>query len=137
MPMPSNQRGFTIIELLVVIALLGVIMAFVAPNLFTKSKQAQVDATRIQLEKVRNSIELYRLEVGKYPTTLTDLMEKPGDSARWKGPYLDKKSLLKDPWDHELVYRRPGDNAPYDLLSYGTDGQAGGEGENADISVRD
>ena len=133
MPTLNHSRGFTLIELIVVIALVAVLAAVVAPNLLGKASEANRKSAMIQLEKVANSIELYRLETGRYPETLTDLVEQPQGVERWKGPYLRKKSLLQDPWGNELVFRRPGERGPFDLVSYGGDGQPGGEGDDADI----
>ena len=127
------MRGFSLIELLVVIGILSVIAAIVAPNLLGKADDANVNATKVQIEQITAAIDLYRLETGKYPQDLNDLISNPGDSPRWKGPYLRKKSLLQDPWHNDLVYSRPGEHGPYDLYSYGSDGQAGGEGNDAEI----
>jgi general secretion pathway protein G len=126
-------RGFSLIELLVVIAILSVIAAIVAPNLLGKADDANVHATKIQLEQVTAAIDLYRLETGKYPRRLDDLASNPGDVSRWKGPYLRKKSLMQDPWHNDLQYQHPGQHGAYDLFSYGADGKAGGDGNDADI----
>ena len=126
-------RGFSLIELLVVIAILSVIAAIVAPNLLGKADDANVHATKIQLEQVTAAIDLYRLETGKYPRRLEDLVANPGDVPRWKGPYLRKKSMMQDPWHNELQYQQPGQHGAYDIYSYGSDGKAGGDGNNADI----
>ena len=133
---PQRQiltRGFSLIELLVVIGILAVIAAIVAPNLLGKADDANVNATKVQIEQVTAAIDLYRLETGKLPRELGDLITNPGDSKRWKGPYLRKKSLLQDPWHNDLVYTQPGEHGRYDLFSYGSDGVPGGEGNDADI----
>ena len=131
--MPSPRSGFTLIELIVVIALVAVLAAVVAPNLLGKASDANRKAAVIQLEKISNSVELYRLETGRYPETLSDLVTRPQGVERWNGPYIRKLSLLKDPWGNDLVMRRPGEHGPFDLVSYGGDGQPGGEGGDADI----
>ena len=128
-----STRGFSLIELLVVIGILAVIAAIVAPNLLGKADDANVNAAKVQIEQISSAIELYRLETGRHPEGLQDLLEDPGNTPRWKGPYLRKKSLLQDPWHNDLVFRRPGEYGPYDLLSYGSDGAPGGEGNDADI----
>jgi len=131
----ARQRGFTLIEVIVVIALVALLMAYVAPNLLNRADDAKRKTAGLQLEKISSSIELYKLEVGRFPETLSDLVEKPGgNSDNWKGPYLKKKSLLKDPWGNELNYQQPGEHGAFDLLSYAGDGQLGGEGDNADIT---
>ena len=126
-------HGFSLIELLVVIGILAVIAAIVAPNLLGKADDANVNATKVQIEQLSAAIDLYRLETGKYPGSLQDLVEDPGDNPRWKGPYLRKKSLMQDPWYNDIQYRRPGEYGAYDLYSFGSDGQPGGEGNDADI----
>lgn len=133
--MCTNRRfnGFTLIELIVVIALLAVLAAVVAPNLLGKASDANRKSAAIQLEKIGNAVELYRLETGRYPKALEDLVTKPLDVDRWSGPYLRKRSQLKDPWGNDLVMRRPGEHGDFDLISYGGDGQPGGEGDAADI----
>jgi len=125
--------GFSLIELLVVIAILSVIAAIVAPNLLGKAQDANVHAAKIQIEQVTAAIDLYRLETGRYPQRLEELVSNPGDVPRWKGPYLRKRSLMQDPWHNDLQYQYPGQHGAYDLYSYGADGRAGGEGNDAEI----
>lgn len=130
----ARPTGFTLIELIVVIALLAVLAAVVAPNLLGKASDANRKSAGIQLEKIANTVELYRLETGRYPETMMDLVEQPSGLDRWQGPYVRKPSQILDPWGHELVIRRPGTHGPFDLISYGGDGQPGGEGDDADIN---
>lgn len=127
------SRGFSLIELLVVIAILSVIAAIVAPNLLGKADDANAHAAKIQLDQVAAAIDLYRLETGKLPRRLEDMVANPGDVPRWRGPYLRKKSLMQDPWHNDLQYQQPGQHGAYDLLSYGADGRQGGNGNDADI----
>ncbi|MES9958207.1 MAG: type II secretion system major pseudopilin GspG [Sedimenticola sp.] len=129
----TSQRAFTLIELIVVIALVAVLAAVVAPNLLGKASDANRKAAGIQLDKVSNAIELYRLETGRYPERLRDLIEQPSGLERWKGPYLKKQATLIDPWGNDLAYNRQGQHGPFDLISHGADGQSGGEGDDADI----
>lgn len=133
MSQPVRQRGFTLIELIVVIALLGLVMAYVAPELFSKADEAKHRAAGIQVEKVNSTVELYKLETGRFPTELQDLVRQPAGMSNWKGPYL-KKKLLIDPWNNELIYTQPGEHGRFDLVSLGSDGEPGGEAENADIN---
>jgi general secretion pathway protein G len=128
-----GQRGFTLIELLVVISILAIIAVVVAPQFLGKADDAKVDAAKIQIDKISTAIELYRLENGKYPPDLNALYTAPTNAPHWKGPYLKKQSMLKDPWENDMIYRQPGEHGPYDVLSYGSDGQSGGEGHGADI----
>ena len=127
-------KGFTLIELIVVIALIAVIAAVVAPNLLSKAGEANHKSAVVQLEKISNAVELYRLETGQYPQQLSDLVERPRDVERWNGPYIRKQSQLLDPWGNELILTVPGEGHNFDLMSYGADGRAGGDGDAADIT---
>ena len=97
MPTSARSSGFTLIELIVVIALVAVLAAVVAPNLLGKATEANRKSAGIQLEKIANAVELYRLETGRYPEELTDLVKKPQGVERWNGPYIRKTAQLKDP----------------------------------------
>ena len=130
----TRPSGFTLIELIVVIALVAVLAAVVAPNLLGKASDANRKSAGIQLEKIANIVELYRLETGRYPETLEDLINQPQGVERWNGPYVRKQSQLNDPWGNPLVIQRPGQNGPFDIISFGSDGQPGGEGDDADIN---
>lgn len=134
MSISPRQSGFTLIELIVVIALIAVLAAVVAPNLLGKAGEANRKSAMVQLEKVSNAVELYRLETGTYPDDLIDLVEQPQGVDRWKGPYMRKQSQLLDPWGNPLVLKHPGERGNFDLISYGADGRPGGEGDAADIS---
>ncbi len=129
----SRLRGFTLLELLVVLAILGLIATFAAPQVLKWLSGAKSDSARIQIEAVSSAIDLYRLEVGSYPPDLEALVTKPSDADRWDGPYLKKRTVPKDPWGRDYIYRNPGENGPYDLYSLGADGQEGGTGEDADV----
>lgn len=132
--------GFTLLELLVVMVIIGLLASYVAPRFFDQIGKSEIKATRAQLDAFDKALATYRVDVGHYPTTeqgLKALVERPADEAKWSGPYL-AKALPLDPWGHAYVYRLPGDaNHDFELLSYGKDGQSGGAGENADISVWD
>lgn len=132
---PANIRspGFTLLELLVVLAILGLIATFAAPQALKWLSGAKSDSARIQVEALGTGIDLYRLDVGSYPPDLEALVTQPPGADRWDGPYLRKKTVPKDPWGRDYIYRHPGDNGPYDLYSLGADGQEGGSGEDADV----
>jgi general secretion pathway protein G len=132
-PSASNSRAFTLIELLAVIAILGLIAAFAVPQVLKWVSGARSDSARIQIDALGGSIDLYRLEVGSFPPTLEALVEKPPGVDKWNGPYLKKIVIPKDPWGNAYIYRYPGNNGSYDLLSLGADNSEGGEGERKDI----
>lgn len=130
------QSGFTLLELLVVLVVLGLLAGIVAPKYFAQLGRSEVKVAKAQIEGLSKALDLYRLEVGHYPSTeqgLQALVTAPADEPRWTGPYLQKK-LPQDPWGHNYNYRYPGENSEYDLLSLGKDGQPGGEGENAEVT---
>lgn len=137
---PEHPRGLTLIEILVVIVVLGVLAALVAPNVFKHVGASKEAAARSQIEMLGAALDAYRLDNDVYPTTaqgLEALRREPMTAPvprDWNGPYL-RKEVPPDPWDRPYVYRYPGVENPlgYDLLSYGRDGEEGGEGEDADI----
>lgn len=133
----NRQRGFTLVELLVVLVILGLIMAFAAPQVIKYLGGAKSDSASIQIQRLSGILDLYRLEVGRYPSTeegLQALMVQPPDTDRWNGPYLKKADALTDPWGRLYVYRSPGEHADFDLFTLGADGQEGGDSENRDVT---
>ena len=131
-----TQHGFTLLELLVVLVVLGLLAGIVAPRYFSQLGRSEAKVARAQIEGLAKALDLYRLEVGRYPSSeqgLQALVTAPSDEARWTGPYLQKK-VPDDPWGHPYIYRYPGESNEYDLLSLGKDGQPGGDGENAEIA---
>ncbi|MGH1508641.1 type II secretion system major pseudopilin GspG [Ralstonia solanacearum] len=129
-------RGFTLLELLVVVAIIGLLAAYVGPRYFAQLGKSEVGVAKAQIQALEKAVDQYRLDTGHFPTTeqgLKALFTAPAGEARWGGPYL-KKDVPLDPWGHAYEYRQPGTNGrEYDILSYGHDGAAGGEGENADL----
>lgn len=132
-----RTAGFTLLELLVVIVIIGLLAAYVGPKYFSQLGKSEVTVARAQIEAFEKSLDTYRLDVGRYPTTeegLNALMSAPPTAAgKWNGPYL-KKLVPADPWGHAYQYRAPGTRAEYEIVSLGKDGQPGGTGEAADIS---
>ena len=131
-----RQRGFTLIELLVVLVILGLLASLAGPRVMKYLGGAKSDTAKLQIEELGQSLELYRLEVGRYPTSeegLNALIQAPGSVTGWNGPYLKKKEVPKDPWGNEYRYAAPGQHGPFDISSLGADNQEGGEGENKDI----
>jgi general secretion pathway protein G len=133
----ARRAGFTLLELLVVIVIIGLLAAYVGPKYFSQLGKSEVTVTRAQIDAFEKSLDTFRLDVGRYPTTeegLNALMTAPPTAAaKWSGPYL-KKGVPLDPWGHAYQYRAPGTKAEYEILSLGKDGQPGGSGEAADIS---
>ncbi|MGA1843445.1 MAG: type II secretion system major pseudopilin GspG [bacterium] len=128
----DSQQGFTLIELLVVMIIIGLLATLVGPKMFKQVGQAKIKTAKGQIAMFETALDAYRLDVGRYPERLQDLVMKPTDvdEGKWFGPYL-RKEIPKDPWDNEYHYARQEDD--YVLQSYGADGQPGGDGENADI----
>lgn len=132
----GRQYGFTLIELLVVLVILGLLMSVVGPRVMKYVGGAKSDTARMQIQELSAALDMYHLEVGRYPANdvgLDALVTRPAGVARWNGPYLRKSSVPKDPWGNDYIYRFPGQHGAFDLYSYGADGQVGGEGEDADI----
>lgn len=132
----SRSRGFTLIELLVVLVILGLLAGLVGPQVLRYLGSAKSDTAMLQIEELGAGLDLYHLEVGRYPTTeegLKALVEQPAGVTAWNGPYLKKKRVPVDPWGNEYQYRSPGEHGMYDLYSLGGDNLEGGESENADI----
>jgi len=132
----ARPDGFTLMELLLVLVIIGLLAALVGPTLYQRIKPAKQSATRAQIENFGTALDSFLLDIGRYPTTqegLKALQTKPEGAEKWNGPYL-KKDVPKDSWGNDYVYRSPGHNGGYDIISYGADGREGGEGENADIN---
>lgn len=130
-----GAAGFTLLELLVVLVIIGLLAGYVAPRYFAQVGKAEVKTAQAQVDALEKSLDQYRLDTGRYPTTeqgLAALYTRPADEPKWQGPYL-KKAPPPDPWGRPYQYRQPGERGEYDLYSYGKDGQAGGSGEDADI----
>ena len=130
-----KQAGFTLIELLVVMIIIGLLAALVGPRMFGKVGKSKQSAAKAQIEMFGQALELFRLDLGRYPSSsegLQALRVNPGGSENWDGPYVAKE-LPKDPWGSDYAYLFPGSHGDYDIISYGLDGSEGGEGEDQDI----
>ncbi len=128
--------GFTLIELLIVMVIIGLLAAFVVPKLIGRVGESKQTAAKAQIELISTAIEMYKLDTGKYPlqdTGLQSLNTKPGDVQNWKGPYMKKEKIPKDPWGVDYIYTYPGTHGDYDIISYGADGSDGGSGDDKDI----
>lgn len=128
-----KTSGFTLVELLIVMAILALLAGLVGPQLWGQLAGAKSDTAATQIKNFGAALDAYRLDMGKYPKALDDLIKNNSGKNRWNGPYI--KSLPKDPWDNEYQYQKPGKhNKDYDLYSLGADGQEGGEGEDRDVT---
>ena len=133
----DGEAGFTLVEILVVITIIGLIMAIVGPRVLNYLGESKVKAARIQIESLGSALDLYYLDMGRYPNSndgLAALVQRPGNTEEWNGPYLKGGVVPNDPWGHAYVYRSPAEHAPYEIVSYGAVGQEGGAGTAADIS---
>lgn len=132
-----GEEGYTLVELLVVLAILGLLIALAAPRLMHHMTAAREKTAHMQIQQLGSILDIYKLDVGRYPTQqegLQALMVQPAGVANWNGPYLKTKDSLTDPWGNPYQYKLPGTHGDYDLYSQGADGRDGGDGENADIS---
>ncbi len=132
-----GEQGFTLVEILVVITIIGLIMALVGPRVLNYLGEAKVKAAKIQIESFSSTLDLFYLDVGRYPSSsegLTALLQRPGGVQSWNGPYLKGEAVPNDPWGHPYIYRVPGEHGAYDIVSYGSDGQEGGTGTAADVT---
>jgi general secretion pathway protein G len=133
----EREGGFTLVEILVVITIIALIMGVVGPRVLNYLTESKVKAAKIQIESLGSALDLFFLDSGRYPTSsegLAALVRRPGTMGTWNGPYLKGGNVPADPWGNPYVYRVPGQNGAYDIISYGTDGQEGGTGTAADIA---
>ena len=130
------SQGFTLVELLVVLAILGLLVGLVGPQVMKTLGGSKTKTAGIQIADLTGALDIYRLEVGRYPTTsegLQALVESPGDAKNWNGPYLKKSQVPKDPWGFDYEYRSPGEHGAFDIWSLGSDNREGGDGEAQDV----
>jgi len=132
----KRNRGFSLIELIVVLVILGLLATVVGPKVMDRLGRGKSEIAKLQIDQLDGALGLLRFDVGRYPTTsegLPALIDNPG-IENWAGPYLDKRTLPKDPWGREYQYRAPGQFGDYDLYSLGADGVEGGEDDSADVT---
>jgi general secretion pathway protein G len=133
----ASESGFTLVEVLVVITIIGLVMGLVGPRVLNYLAESKVKAAKIQIESFASALDLFYLDNGRYPLTsegLDALARRPPNAASWNGPYLRAGTVPKDPWGNGYIYRSPGQNATFDIISLGADGQEGGTGTAADIT---
>lgn len=136
-----NETGFTLIELLVVLVIIGILAGYIGPKILGRPEEARRTKAGLQIQAIETALKLYKLDNGSYPSTeqgLQSLVEPPATGKlppKWRsGGYLENSTVPKDPWGSDFVYLSPGVNRDFDLSSYGPDGEAGGEGDDADVN---
>jgi general secretion pathway protein G len=131
------KKGFTLIELMVVVLIIAILAALIVPRVIQRQEDAKRAKAASDISELDSSLQQYHLDNDNYPTTeegLNALRAAPQSAKNWRGPYL-QKALPTDPWQNPYVYQSPGTNGQdFDVLSYGKDGQPGGEGDNADVT---
>lgn len=132
-----KSGGFTLLELLIVMIIIGLLAALIGPKMIGRVGESRQTVAKQQIEGFSSAMEMYKLDTTKYPTQeqgLEALVTEPQGIANWKGPYLKKKFIPKDPWGNNYVYTYPGEHGDYDIVSYGADGNSGGDGEAKDVA---
>jgi general secretion pathway protein G len=131
-PSPALQSGMSLLEIIIVIVLIGAVLTLVGSRVLGGADRGKANLAKSQIQTLAGKVENYQLDTGALPSRLEDLVTQPGNAAGWLGPYA-KPAELKDPWGHAIEYRAPGEGQPFDLVTLGKDGQAGGDSYNADI----
>jgi general secretion pathway protein G len=132
----GRKSGFTLVEILVVITIIGLIMGLVGPRVLNYLSESKVKAATIQMQSFSSALDLFYLDLGRYPTTnegLAALVQRPGGTTGWNGPYLKNSAVPNDPWGHPYKYRSPSDHGPFEIVSLGPSGKEGGVGTAAAI----
>lgn len=131
----AKNSAFTLMELLIVLVILGLLAAFVAPSLYQRVKPAKQTLARSQMQSFMTALDNYFVDNHNYPSTMEGLQalrQPPHSAKKWQGPYMNKE-IPADPWGNAYIYRSPGRNGGYEIISLGKDGVEGGENENQDI----
>jgi general secretion pathway protein G len=131
-----TETGFTLLELLVVLGIIAMLAGIVGPQVMKHMGESKTKAAKVQIEDLAATLDMYKLDLGSYPTSeqgLQALIESPDSSKRWNGPYLSKGKIPLDPWQNEYRYVSPGEHGRFDIISLGADAKEGGEGEDRDI----
>lgn len=140
-PEPAERKGeagFTLVELLVVMVILVLLASLVAPRVMGYLGTSRSKTAKVQIESLSTSLELFKLDTGRYPTAregLQALVQPPAGVRNWNGPYLNKDLVPLDPWGNPYRYRQPGARGDFDIISFGADNREGGQGENEDVTT--
>ena len=132
-----RKAGFTLVEMLVVLTIIALILGLVGPRVLNYLGESRTKAAKLQIESFGSALDLFYLDAGRYPTAsegLNALVQRPTGAEIWNGPYVKGGKVPSDPWGNPYQYRSPVESAPYEIVSYGSDGREGGEGTAADIS---
>ena len=132
-----SEEGYSLVELLVVMAIIVLLGTIAVPQLLKYLDGAKQDTARAQIESLSATLDLFKLDVGRYPTQeerLDVLVTRPAELAGWNGPYVKRKDMLLDPWKRTYRYKSPGEHGAYDLFSFGADDREGGEGSDKDVT---
>ena len=132
----NGQSGFTLVEMLVVITIIGLIVGLVGPRVLNYLSESKVKTAKIQIESFSAALDLFYLDNSRYPSSsegLGALVQRPPSAPAWNGPYIKSGTVPTDPWGHPYVYRSPADRSPYEIVSLGSTGVAGGTGSQAEI----
>jgi general secretion pathway protein G len=134
---PGNEAGFTLVELLVVLVILVLLASIIGPRVIGYLGSSRSKTAKVQIEGLVTSLELFHIDVGRYPTNaegLEALVKVSGKVPGWNGPYISKNEVPLDPWGQTYKYASPGKSGPFDIVTFGRDGKEGGTDEDADIS---
>ena len=133
----GRSAGFSLVEMLVVLTIIALVLGLVGPRVLNYLGESRTKTAKLQIESFGSALDLFFLDAGRYPTTsegLSALVQRPTGIEIWNGPYVKGGKVPPDPWGHPYQYRSPVDRAPYEIVSYGSDGREGGNGSAADIS---
>jgi general secretion pathway protein G len=133
----QGEAGFTLVELLVVMVILVLLASLVAPRVMGYLGSSRSKTAKVQIENLSTSLELFKLDTGRYPTAregLQALVQPPPGMRNWNGPYLKKDQVPLDPWGNPYRYRHPGERGDFDIMSLGADNREGGQGEDQDVA---
>jgi len=133
-----RDEGISLLEIMIVLAIIALIMGLVAPRVIGYFGRAKSTTAELQMTQIKGALQLMYIDIGRYPTEaegLDTLLVQTQSMTGWKGPYLDDPKGLIDPWSRVYRYRIPGDVKAFDLLTFGRDGQQGGDGEDADLQL--
>lgn len=134
----NPNTGLTLLEIMVVLAIIALVAGLAVPRLMSSFGRAKSQAAQVQLTNIKGAVQLFYIDVGRYPAEaegLNALLVAPAGASGWKGPYVDDQKGVNDPWQRQYIYHFPGAKGAFDLLTYGRDGKSGGDGEDSDLSL--